>query len=74
VKYELGSYIPEDDILHSQRRDAMAVTSVMASRFTLTEHGVRILPLAFLSGNRISLWALRNVLNVCQSVVGACSP
>jgi hypothetical protein len=29
VKYELGFYIPEDDILHSHRRENLKLLSIM---------------------------------------------
>jgi hypothetical protein len=45
VKYELGSYIPEDGILHSHRRDNLkpymslkTFTSIVASINLTAEH------------------------------------
>jgi hypothetical protein len=35
VRYELGFYIPEDDILHSHRRDYVAESNVSPVKYEL---------------------------------------
>jgi hypothetical protein len=39
VKYELGSYIPEDGILHSHRRDNLKPYTVSLLEFRMTLEG-----------------------------------